>query len=108
MRRTLLLSLLAVTALSGTAIPASAATVREFEGTVVSVDRDARTFRLQDDETDRIRTIKVTSRTRYQRVRFSTLKAGLRNIEATVRRVDGRWVASTVEVSGKDRANDDD
>ena len=108
MKRLLLLSLLAVTALGGAATPASAATLREFEGTVASVDRDAKTFRLRDDETDRVRTIKVTSRTRWERVRWATLRAGARNIEAVVKRVDGRWVAVSVEVSGKDRADDDD
>ena len=73
---------------------------RHFEGTVVSVNRDARTFRLRDSERGIVR-IKVTGRTRYQRIAgFSGLRAGLRNVEATVRRSDGRWVATSVEISG--------
>jgi Domain of unknown function (DUF5666) len=74
--------------------------LREFEGTVVSVNRDNRTFRLRDTERGTIR-IKVTSRTRYERISgFRGLRAGLRNVEATVRRSDGRWVATHVEISG--------
>jgi hypothetical protein len=74
--------------------------LREFEGTVVSVDRDTRTFRLRDTERGTIR-VKVTRRTRYERIRgFAGLRAGLRNVEATVRRSDGRWVATHVEISG--------
>ena len=74
--------------------------LRQFEGTVVSVNRDARTFRLRDTERGTVR-IKVTSRTRYQRIRgFRGLRAGLRNVEATVRRSNGRWVATFVEISG--------
>ena len=45
-------------------------------------------------------TIRVTSRTRFERVSFSSLRAGARNIEATVHRSNGRWVASEVERSG--------
>jgi hypothetical protein len=73
---------------------------REFEGTVVSVNRDARTFRLHDSERGTVR-IRVTSRTRYERIAgFRGLRAGLRNVEAVVRRSNGRWVASSVEISG--------
>ena len=76
------------------------APTREFEGTVVSVNRDARTFRLRDTERGTIR-IKVTRRTRYERINgFRGLRAGLRNVEATVRRSGGRWVATHVEISG--------
>ena len=82
------------------AAPAAAAPV-EYEGTVVSVDRDARTFRLRDSERGTIR-IKVNRRTRYERVAgFRGLQAGMTNIEATVvRRSGGRWVAREVERSG--------
>ncbi|HYJ00546.1 MAG TPA: DUF5666 domain-containing protein [Thermoleophilaceae bacterium] len=75
--------------------------LREFEGTVVSVNRDARTFRLHDSERGTKR-IKVTSRTRFERVAgFSGLKAGQRNIEVkTRRRVNGVWRAIEVERSG--------
>ena len=100
------------------AAPAGASALVEYEGTVVSVDRDTRTFRLHDRERGTIR-IKVNSRTRYERIAgFSGLRAGLTNIEATVRRSNGRWVASQVERSGgggehggghdDDRGSDDD
>ncbi len=83
------------------ALPASApAAVREFEGTVVSVNRDARTFRLHDAERGTKR-IKVTRNTRFERIAgFSGLRKGMTRIEATVRRRDGRWIALEVERSG--------
>jgi hypothetical protein len=101
------------------AAPTGAAAAREYEGTVVSVNRDDRTFRLRDSERGTIR-IKVNRSTRYERIAgFGGLSAGLRNIEATVRRADGRWVALDVERSGgggnhgddggaDDRGGDDD
>lgn len=87
------------------AAPASAQ-VREFEGTVVSVDSDSRSFRLRDE--GRTVRIRVTSRTRYERLSgFGAIRVGARDIEATVRRVNGAWVASEVERSGRDRDRDD-
>jgi uncharacterized protein (DUF58 family) len=88
---------LAVLALAAAA-PAAVST-RHLEGTVVSVNRDAKTFRLHDAERGTVR-IKVTSRTRFERVTFASLKAGAKRIEATVKRVDGAWVATSVERSG--------
>ena len=88
----------------------SASLVREYEGTVVSVDRDTRTFRLRDTERGTVR-IKVNRRTRYERIGgFAGLRAGLTNVEAVVKRVDGRWVAREVEISGGggDHGGDDD
>ena len=79
--------------------PAASAQTREYEGTVVSVDRSNRTFRIHDSERGTIR-VRVTSRTRFERVSFSTLRAGARNIETIVRRSNGRWVALEVERSG--------
>jgi hypothetical protein len=83
------------------ALPAGAsAATRQFEGTVVSVNRDAKTFRLHDSERGTKR-IKVVGSTRFERVSgFSGLKAGAKNIEVTVRRSNGRWVAVEVEKSG--------
>ena len=46
---------------------AQAGALREYEGTVVSVDRDARTFRLRDTERGTVR-IKVTRTTRFERI----------------------------------------
>jgi uncharacterized membrane protein YgcG len=78
---------------------ASAAT-RQYEGTVVSVNRDARTFRLHDSERGTIR-IRVTRSTDFERVSgFSGLRKGMKRVEATVRRSNGRWVATEVERSG--------
>jgi hypothetical protein len=80
--------------------PATRAATRQFEGTIVSVNRSARTFRLRDSERGTA-TIKVTSRTRYQRVGgFAGLRAGMTRIEANVRRSNGAWVATFVERSG--------
>jgi shikimate kinase len=94
-----LVALLTTVAAIALAAPA-AASAAEFEGTVVSVNRDNRTFRLHDSERGTIR-IKVTSRTRFERVAgFSGLRKGMTRIEATVRRADGRWVALEVERSG--------
>jgi hypothetical protein len=80
--------------------PAASAAVREYEGTVVSVNRDNRTFRLHDSERGTVR-IKVRRGTRFERIAgFRGLRRGQTNIEATVRRSNGRWVAIEVERSG--------
>ena len=66
----------------------------------MSVNRDNRTFRLHDSERGTIR-IKVTRGTRFERIAgFGALRNGMTKIEATVRRSNGRWVASEVERSG--------
>lgn len=91
---------LATAAPATTAAPTATAAARQFEGRVVSVNRDARTFRLRDAESGTVR-IKVTSRTRYERIAgFSGVKRGLTGVEATVKRSGGRWVATLVERSG--------
>jgi hypothetical protein len=80
--------------------PPTAAQLRQFEGTVVSVNSGARTFRLRDAERGTAR-IKVTGRTRFERLAgFSALRPGLRRIEARVQRRNGVWVAFEVERSG--------
>ena len=97
MKTTFLLILISALALSGGV--ASAAT-RQYEGTVVSVNRDNRSFRLHDSQRGTVR-IKVTGATRFERIAgFGSLRAGMDRIEATVRRSNGRWVASSVERSG--------
>lgn len=81
------------------AAPASAA-ARQFEGRIVSVNRAAHTFRIHDSERGTKR-IKVTANTRFERINgFRGLKVGAKNIESTVRRRDGRWIAVEVERSG--------
>jgi hypothetical protein len=97
-----------LTAFSATA--ATAATPREFEGTVVSVNRDAGTFRLKDVERGTVR-VKVTRNTRFERIDgLSGLKVGAKNIEATVKRKNRVWVALEVERSGGggEHGGDDD
>jgi hypothetical protein len=108
----------AVAAAPAAAAPTtSAAALREFEGTVVSVDRADRTFRLRDSERGTVR-IRVNRNTRFERIDgLSGLRAGMTNIEAVVKRSNGRWVAVEVERSGgggehgggdDDRGGDDD
>jgi hypothetical protein len=92
---------IAAVALAVSAVaPATASAARQFEGTVVSVNRENRTFRLHDCERGTVR-IKVNRRTRYERVNgLAGLRAGMSNIESVVRRSNGRWVALEVERSG--------
>jgi hypothetical protein len=99
---------LIVTAFAAGAPAAAHAATREFEGTIVSVDRAHRTFQIRDSERGTFR-VRVTRRTRFERIAgFSSLRAGQRNIETVVRRSDGRWVALEVERSGGGRHGDDD
>jgi hypothetical protein len=107
MKLTALIAVLAaaLTAFSVTAAGAAAertasSSARQFEGTVVSVNRDAKTFRLKDVERGTVR-IKVTRNTRFERVDgLAGLKAGAKRIEATVKHKNGAWVALEVERSG--------
>ena len=97
MKRIALIAALAAVSL---AAPAAASAATQYEGTVVSVNRDNRTFRLHDSERGTIR-IKVTRSTSFERIAgFSALRQGMTRIEATVRRSNGRWVATHVERSG--------
>jgi hypothetical protein len=98
--RTRFLSLLAIAALAltagaGAVSSASAATVRHFEGRVLSVDRSAKSFRVRDSERGTA-TVFVVQSTRFSRTSFAAIKTG-RSVEVTVRRVNGRWQASKVE-----------
>jgi hypothetical protein len=89
---------LAATGFGG--VSSAEAAVRQFEGTVVSVNRDARTFRLRDTERGTVR-IKVTSSTRFERIAgFGALKEGMKRIESRVRKSGGSWTAIDVERSG--------
>ena len=110
MRRRFFLTtaLVAVTAIAvgaasvpaGAAPTAGSAALRQFEGTVVSKNNAARTFRLRDTERGTVR-IHVTRNTRFERIDgLAGLKVGATNIESTVRRRDGRWIAVEVERSG--------
>ena len=87
-----------VLALSLGAATASAAT--QYEGTVTSVNKARKTFRLNDSERGTIR-IRVTRNTRFERIAgFGALRVGMRNVESIVRRSNGRWIAIEVERSG--------
>jgi hypothetical protein len=102
----------ALVAATAAALPAAApaAAAQEFEGTVVSVDRADRSFRLRDTERGTVR-IRVTRSTRFERIAgLSGLRAGMTNIESVVRRANGRWVALEVERSGGggEHGGDDD
>ena len=83
---------------------ASAATVRHVEGRVLSVNRDASTFKLRDSERGTF-TIHVSSATKFERVSFRSLRAG-RTVEATIRRSNGRWQATKVEPNSGSHADD--
>ena len=104
------LTTIAGLALFAFAGPATAgAAVREYEGTVVSVNKDKRTFRLRDSERGTIR-VKVKRSTRFERISgFSALRAGMKRVEVQVKRKNGRWIALEVERSGGggDHGNDD-
>ncbi len=78
----------------------AAASAAEFEGTVLSVNREKHTFRLDDSERG-VKRIKVTRNTSFERIDgFTALHAGMRNVEVVAKRRDGRWVATEVERSG--------
>ncbi len=92
------------------AAPATQSTLREYEGRIVSVNRDSRTFRLRDSERGTI-TVKVNRTTRFERLSgFSGLRAGQTRIEVKVRRSNGAWLAREVERSGGggEHGGDDD
>ena len=101
----------AVAAAPAAAAPdAASAAPREYEGTVVSVNRATNSFRLRDSERGTVR-IRVNRSTRFERIDgLSGLRAGMTNIEAVVKRSNGRWVALEVERSGGggDHGGDDD
>jgi hypothetical protein len=98
MRKTRTRIPLAVVLAAGAVSPAVAA-ARQFEGSVVSVNRDNRTFKLDDAERGTVR-IKVNRSTDFERVTFRTLHAGQRGIEVIAHRANDRWVADSVEKSG--------
>jgi hypothetical protein len=79
---------------------ATASAATQYEGTVVGINKAAKTFRLQDSQRGTIR-IKVTGNTTFQRIAgFGALRVGMTRVESTVKRSNGRWVAVHVERSG--------
>ena len=90
----------AIAVLATTAVASAQAPLREFEGQVVSVNRDAKRFRLHDSERGTIR-VHVNRNTRFERIDgMAGLRVGMRRVEVKVRRINGRWIASEVEKSG--------
>ena len=94
---------LTIAVLVAVPLPAAEAgqATRELEGTVVSVNRDKRTFRLRDD--GRVVTIRVTRRTTFDDIRgFRALRAGMRDVEVDARRSKGRWIARHIDRDDED------
>jgi hypothetical protein len=76
--------------------PSAAPVTRHFDGAVISVAKEAKTFRMRT-ESGRIRRLVVKRATRFERIAgFAGLEKG-QAIEVTARRRDGRWVAREVE-----------
>ena len=95
-----LIALITTMALLAPAAASAQAPLREYEGRVVSVNREAKRFRLHDVERGTVR-VHVNRNTRFERINgMAGLKVGMRRVEVKVRRIDGRWVASEVERSG--------
>jgi hypothetical protein len=94
------IALMAVLALSLSVGVTTASAATQYEGKVVGVSKEKKTFRLRDAERGTIR-IKVTRNTTFERIAgFGALKVGMTGVEATVKRSNGRWVAIVVERSG--------
>ena len=78
---------------------------RHVEGRVTAIDRSARTFTVRDAERGTLK-VKVTSSTKFERVRFSTLRTGTR-VDVRAKRVAGAWNATKVERGDDLGANHD-
>jgi hypothetical protein len=95
-----LIALITALALTMSIGVATASAATQYEGKVVSISKEQRTFRLHDAQRGTIR-IKVTRNTTFQRIAgFRALQVGMNRVEATVKRSNGRWVAIHVERSG--------
>lgn len=112
--RTKLTIALATAAVAGTGASAvaanapsavSAAATRHVEGRVTAVDRSARTFTVRDAERGTLK-VKVTARTKFERIRFSSVRTGSR-VDVRATRVSGAWVATKVERGDDVGANHD-
>jgi hypothetical protein len=84
---------------------ATTAATRHVEGRVTAINRSARTFTVRDAERGTLK-VKVTSSTKFERVRFSTLRTGTR-VDVRAKRVAGAWNATKVE-RGDDIGDDHD
>jgi hypothetical protein len=102
MTRRLITVVLAIASISAITGPASAgaATARHFDATVISKDSNTRTFKASVQNRGVMR-FKVTRSTRFERVAgFAGIRSG-RELEVIAKRRNGRWVATSVEVSGR-------
>ena len=96
-------AVLAATVVAGAVAPGAMAqapsappVARHFDGTVASVAKQKKVFRMRT-ESGRILRLKVKRATRFERIAgFAGLAKG-QVIEVTARRRDGRWVALEVE-----------
>ena len=114
MRTTLTIATMTA-ALAGGAIAASAgasdrsavtaAATRHVEGRVTAINRPARTFTVRDAERGTLR-VRVTTSTKFERVRFSALRTGQR-VDVRAKRVAGVWNATKVERGDDDSAEHD-
>lgn len=95
-----LIALITALALTMSIGVATASAATQYEGKVVSISKERRTFRLNDAQRGTIR-IKVTRNTTFDRIAgFRALQVGMNRVEATVKRSNGRWVALHIERSG--------
>jgi Domain of unknown function (DUF5666) len=76
---------------------ATASALREFEGKVVSINRDARVFKVRVVGKGVVR-FKVKGSTRFEEglKDFGSLREGMR-VDVDARRRNGRWIAVEVE-----------
>jgi hypothetical protein len=95
-----LIALITALALTMSIGVATASAATQYDGTVVGLSKAKKTFRLNDAQRGTIR-IKVTRNTTFERIAgFGALRVGMKRVEATVKRANGRWVAVHVERSG--------
>jgi hypothetical protein len=83
--------------------------LREFEGTVTSVNRERRRFRLLRSNGKPV-TLIVRRTTTFEDIDgFRQIRRGLPGVQVDASRSrGGRWIARHVELTGRDRDNDDD
>jgi hypothetical protein len=99
-----ILTAAAVSALAiGLVAGPAAAQAAKFEGTVVAKNKQAKRFKLRQDEGGGTFRLKVNRATTYDRLAgFRALRVGMRNISVVAHRnAKGRWIATHVERSGK-------
>ena len=95
-----LIALITALALTMSIGVATASAATQYEGMVIGLSKAKKTFRLNDAQRGTIR-IKVTRNTTFERIAgFGALRVGMKRVEATVKRANGRWVAVHVERSG--------